>query len=61
MDYKTLLLLLAKKDDSRFCLGGRGIDKEFCFICDPIRVSVWKGFLHGHKLMNGLISVHVPL
>ena len=49
-----------KNYDSKFCLGRREIDKE-CFICDAIRVSVWKGFLYGHKLMNGLISVHVPL
>ena len=37
LDYKTLVLLLAKKDDE-FVLGGRGTDVEFCFLCDEIRV-----------------------
>ena len=36
LDYKTLLLL--KKDDEEFVLGGRGVDVEFCFLCDAIRV-----------------------
>lgn len=38
LDYKTLLLLLVKKDDEEFTLGGRGVDVEFCFLCDAIRV-----------------------
>lgn len=38
LDYKTLLLLLVKKDDEEFALGGRGVDVEFCFLCDAIRV-----------------------
>ena len=40
LDYKTLLLLLVKKDDEEFVLGGRGVDVEFCFLCDAIRVIV---------------------
>ena len=35
LDYKTLLLLLVKKDDEEFVLG---VDVEFCFLCDAIRV-----------------------
>lgn len=37
LDYKTLLLLLVKKDDTEFLLGGRGVNVEFCFICNAIR------------------------
>ena len=40
LDYKTLVLLLVKKDDDEFVLGGRGVDVEFCFLCDAIRVIV---------------------
>ena len=38
--YKTLVLLLVKKDNEEFVLGGRGVDVEFCFLCDAIRVIV---------------------
>ncbi|XP_068743165.1 uncharacterized protein [Montipora capricornis] len=38
LDYKALLLLLHKGDDEDFILGGKGYDKEFCFICDAIRI-----------------------
>ncbi|XP_020908995.2 uncharacterized protein LOC110246951 [Exaiptasia diaphana] len=37
VDYKTLLLLLVKKDDEDFMLGGKGVAVEFCFICNAIR------------------------
>ncbi|XP_022791526.1 uncharacterized protein LOC111330830, partial [Stylophora pistillata] len=37
LDYKTLILLLVKKGDLDFQLGGRGVDVEFCFICNAIR------------------------
>ncbi|XP_068689955.1 uncharacterized protein [Montipora foliosa] len=37
VDYKTLILLLVKKGDLDFQLGGRGVDVEFCFICNAIR------------------------
>ncbi|XP_068738440.1 uncharacterized protein [Montipora capricornis] len=37
LDYKTLILLLVKKGDGEFILGVRGVDVEFCFLCDPIR------------------------
>lgn len=39
LDYKTLMLLLIKKNDDKFMLGGRGVGVEFCFICNAIRVS----------------------
>ena len=39
LDYKTLTLLLVKKDDDGFMLGGRGASVEFRFICNAIRVS----------------------
>ncbi|XP_068738737.1 uncharacterized protein [Montipora capricornis] len=38
LDYKTLILLLVKKGDGEFILGGRGVDVEFCFLCDAIRL-----------------------
>ena len=38
LDYKALLLLLNKKDDEDFVLGGRGFDTECCAFCDAIRV-----------------------
>ena len=40
MDYKTLILLLAKIGNLEFQLGGQGVDVEFCFICNAIRVSI---------------------
>ena len=41
MDYKTLVLLLVKKDDNGFRLGGNGVTVEFCFICNAIRVYIF--------------------
>ena len=38
LDYRTLTLLVVKKADEEFVLGGRGVDVEFCFLCDAIRV-----------------------
>ncbi|KAK3710762.1 hypothetical protein QZH41_005391 [Actinostola sp. cb2023] len=38
MDYKALLLLLPKKDDENFMLGGKGYSVEFCVFCDAIRL-----------------------
>ena len=46
LDYKTLMLLLVKKDDMEFKLGGSGVTVEFCFICDAIRVCIWKDFVY---------------
>ena len=39
LDYKTLVLLLVKKMNAAFMLGGRGVNVEFCFICNAIRVK----------------------
>ena len=39
LDYKTLILLLVKKTNAAFMLGGRGVSVEFCFICNAIRVK----------------------
>ena len=39
LDYKALLLLLNKKDDEDFILGGKGYDAECCAFCDAIRVN----------------------
>lgn len=39
LDLKALYLLLAKKDDESFMLGGKGVDIECCFICDAKRVN----------------------
>ena len=38
LDYRTLTLLVVKKADGEFVLGGRGVDVEFCFLSDAIRV-----------------------
>jgi len=45
IDYKALLLLLNKKDDEDFKLGGKGYDVEFCVFCDAIRVLMFLYFL----------------
>ena len=37
LDYKALLLLLNKKNDEDFLLGGKGYNMEFC---DAIRVII---------------------
>ncbi|CAH3130944.1 unnamed protein product [Pocillopora meandrina] len=37
LDYKTLVLLLVKKTNASFMLGGRGVSVEFCFIYNAIR------------------------
>jgi len=39
LDYKALLLLLNKKDDEDFTLGGKGYNVECCAYCDAIRVN----------------------
>ena len=38
LDLKAFYLLLVKDDDDNFKLGKQGIDVEFCFICNTIRV-----------------------
>ena len=40
LDYKALLLLLNKKNDEDFLLGGKGYGVEFCVFCDAIRVII---------------------
>jgi hypothetical protein len=42
LDYKGLVLLLAKPDDEDFELGGRGFNVEFCIFCMAIRVRTKK-------------------
>jgi len=39
LDYKALLLLLNKKNDEDFTLGGKGYNVECCAYCDAIRVN----------------------
>ncbi|KAK2562490.1 hypothetical protein P5673_014155 [Acropora cervicornis] len=39
LDYKALLLLLNKKGDENFTLGGKGYGVECCAYLDAIRVS----------------------
>jgi hypothetical protein len=34
------LLLLNKKNDDDFVLGGKGYDVEFCAFCDAVRMSL---------------------
>ena len=40
VDYKTFTLLLVKKDEEDFLVGGRGVSLEFCFIYNAVRVFV---------------------
>ena len=40
VDYKTFTLLLVKKDEEDFLVGGRGVSVEFCFIYNAVRVFV---------------------
>ncbi|KAK3748775.1 hypothetical protein QZH41_013520, partial [Actinostola sp. cb2023] len=37
LDYKGLTLLLAKAEDDKFQLGGRGLNVEFCIFCEAVR------------------------
>ena len=67
LDYKTLVLLLVKKMNAAFLLGGRGVSVKFCFICNAIRVkysnnveiSIWQPQLV--LLMSRYIKVLPPL
>lgn len=43
LDYKALLLLLNKKNDEDFLLGGKGYGVEFCVFCDAIRACTCHG------------------
>lgn len=38
LDLKGLYLLVVSHDDENFKLAKKGIDIEFCFICNAIRV-----------------------
>jgi len=40
LDYKALCLLLNKKNNEDFVLGGKGYGSEFCSFCDAIRVNI---------------------
>lgn len=39
-DYKALTLLLNKKDQDDFILGGKGFGVEFCAFCEAIGVII---------------------
>ena len=41
LDYKGLLLLMAKVGDEDFLLGGRGLAVEFCIFCLALRVCFY--------------------
>lgn len=40
LDYKGLVLLMAKIEDEDFLLGGRDLCVEFCIFCFALRVSL---------------------
>ena len=40
IDYKALTLLLNKKDQDDFILGGKGFGVEFCAFCEAIGVII---------------------
>ena len=48
LDYKGLVLLMAKIDDEDFQLGGQGLAIEFCIFCLALRVS----FLIAHVILK---------
>lgn len=52
IDYKALLLLLKKKDDEDFKVGGKGYDVEFCVFYDAIRVLMFVYFLLTCNIIN---------
>ena len=39
LDYKGLVLLMAKINDEDFLLGGQGLAIKFCIFCLALRVS----------------------
>ncbi|XP_073258628.1 uncharacterized protein [Porites lutea] len=43
LDYKALLLLLNKKEQEDFILGGKGYGMEFCAFCDAVRACTCHG------------------
>lgn len=43
LDYKALLIILNKKYDEDFLLGGKGYGVEFCAFCDAIRACTCHG------------------
>jgi len=47
LDLKALYLLLVKDDNENFKLGKQGIDVEFCFISNAIRVCTRLSTLEG--------------
>ena len=67
LDYKTLVLLLVKKEDKEFVLGGRGVDVEFCFLCNAIRVYILLSTLCPHAskkrsvfcILNNILYRHL--
>jgi len=48
LDYKGLVLLMAKINDKDFQLGGQGLALEFCIFCLAWRVS----FLNVHLVLK---------
>ena len=56
LDYKGLLLLLAKVDDEDFILGGHGLAVKFCIFCLALRVSLFHYLMVG-TLLEGRISL----
>lgn len=59
LDYKTLMLLLVKKNDDKFMLGGRGVSVEFCFICNAIRVSTGSILKSVKTVTGGCIKINL--
>ena len=45
LDYKGLVLLMAKISDEDFQLGGQGLALEFCIFCLALRVSFFEMYI----------------
>ncbi|XP_031563017.1 uncharacterized protein LOC116298634, partial [Actinia tenebrosa] len=56
LDYKALLLLIHKKDDESFTLGGKGYGVEFCVFCDAVRACTHHGEIPNHACVDCLRS-----
>ena len=67
-DYKALLMLLKKKNEEEFTIGGRAVNVEFCFLCNCIRVNkdlidsdMHNNFMFRHGIRHVIITYATEL
>lgn len=51
LDYKGLLLILARLEDEDFILGGQGLAVEFCIFCMALRVRLFYHYKTGNIIL----------